>query len=82
MRAYPATNHNLIKALERAEVLFPISLPDLTKRMDGVKIRVGWEQVVPFNEYIAKIQIEHFETKGQFFAALAASRADLASIVV
>lgn len=82
MRAYPATNHNLIKALERADVVFPIAKSDLIKRMEGRTVRIGWDTVVAFNEYIRGVQIDYFETKGQLFAALAASLANLDDIVL
>lgn len=61
MRAYPATNHNLIKALERADVLFPISREELLTRMQGRSVRVGWDKTVPFNEYMSGVKIDYVQ---------------------
>ena len=81
-RPYPATAHNVIRALDYRGVVFPVSKADLLEKMEGYELRTGWEKTVPFNQHISKIGIDYFETKGQFFAALNASFADLDRIVL
>ena len=53
-----------------------------SSRSQGRSVRVGWDKTVPFNEYMSGVKIDYFETKGQFFAALAASLANLDDIQV
>lgn len=79
-KPYRATTHNLVKALDKAEVQFPITKKELFNKVASMEIGVGFDKKMLVTDYCKNISIDFFENKAQFFCALTASFLDLDKI--
>lgn len=70
---YTATGHNVIKALTKADVSFPISKKDLMDKAGKCFIQVDFDNVVTLEELCKGIKISDFYNKSQFYCALIGS---------
>ena len=71
---YRATNHNIIKGLEQANVQFPISRQEFMAKIAGVTIHTDYDKTVLLSEYCQDIQADRCDTKGHFFCLLNATK--------
>jgi len=70
---YTAQSHNVIHALSRGGISFPITKKALMEKAGDQKVQVDFDKTITLEEYCADITLEAFENKSQFFNALIGS---------
>jgi hypothetical protein len=70
---YVATMHNVVKALAKAEIGFPISRKNLLDKAGKSLIQVDFDKKITLEEYCKDIKLSEFVNKSQFFNALVGS---------
>jgi hypothetical protein len=70
---YVAAGHNVIRALSKANIGFPISKKELLDRAGKASVQVDFNKSITLADYCKNIKIDAFENKAQFFNALIGS---------
>lgn len=69
-KIFLANDHFILRALDRAGITFPIGKQELLNRMGKMEIRVDYDKKQTVSVYMKNVELDHFETKTQFFCAL------------
>jgi hypothetical protein len=59
--------HNLVKAMGRNHIVFPISKNELLERIGGVDIQTDFDKKTPLNKIIELFDFEEFESAAIFY---------------
>lgn len=78
--AYTATEHNIVKALANADVIFPLSKTDLLRKAGDQVIQIDFEQFTTLREYCTAIAVDYFCNKEVFFCALHGAHLDFSAL--
>ncbi|MDD0809438.1 hypothetical protein PSQ20_03760 [Curvibacter sp. RS43] len=69
-KIFLANDHFILRALDRAGITFPIGKQELLSRMGKMEIQVDYDKKQSVSGYMQNVDLDHFETKAQFFCAL------------
>ena len=68
--AYRSDVHNLVKAVQKAEILFPCTLEEVNEKLTGLQIQVDFDEFVPAESFLEKVEMGYFENAFVFYNAL------------
>lgn len=68
--AYRCDVHNLVKAVQRAEIMFPCTLEEVKEKLTGMQIQVDFDEFVPGESFLEKVEMKEFENAFVFYNAL------------
>lgn len=72
--AFTAEGRFMAKALERANVFFPISKDALLEQAGDELVKIDWDQYVPLRSIVERFIPEYFENAIAFYTAYTVER--------
>lgn len=73
-QAFTAEGRFMAKALERAEIFFPISKEALLEKAGEEPVKTDWDQYVPLQSIVERFVPDYFENAISFFTAYTVER--------